>query len=211
MTPVYGMVSVAIILLGIFRLFTTKYTARSYIISAWFVFIVPIVIINPQYSNVLFIPSALLLAMGVRTLITRWYRLFPRNPYARIIGIIPLAILVVSMTLTGAERYLYGYHYDPTVARNFSKDITLLNKEVPRHPIVTLVVSSDEKPFFDVVAKYNQKLIVMPTIPAPGADMLITNAAKKLRPAAPAEPERIITDRQSDDSDRFYAYKNRSK
>ncbi len=209
MSPVYGMGSMALILLGIFRLFTTKYTARSYIISTWFLFIIPIVVISPQYANIVFVPMVLLLAMGVYTLITYWYRLFPKNPYARIVGLIPLTILVVSMTLSGVERYMYGYHYDPMIARNFSQDIKLLNKQIRQTGTLTLVVSQGEKSFYDVVAKYNSKLTVTPTITMTGP-VLVTNAAKKISPIT-AEPDLVITDRQSADADRFYLYKNGSK
>ncbi len=207
MNPVYGMGSMALVLLGIFRLFTTKYTARSYIISAWFLFIVPIVIISPQYITILFVPIVLLLAMGVYTLISYWYHLFPRNPYARIVGLIPLTILVVSMTLSGIERYMYGYHYDPTIARNFSQDLRLLNKEVKKHDKVVLVVDRNEKLFYNVVAKYNPKLTVSVTLPAKGTSLLVSHAAAAKRPAG-STPESIITDRQSTDADRFYLYKN---
>lgn len=210
MTPVYGLGSMALVLLGIFRLFTTKYTARSYIVSAWFLFILPIVIISPQYITILFVPIVLLLAMGVQALISYWYQLFPRNPYARIVGLIPLTILVVSMTLSGIERYMYGYHYDPTIARNFSQDLRLLNKEVQRHDKVVLVVATSEKAFYDVVAKYNPKLTVAITAPAEGTSLLVSNAASSKRPVGVA-PESIITDRQSADADRFYLYKNGSK
>lgn len=210
MNPVYGMGSMALVLLGIFRLFTTKYTARSYIISAWFLFILPIVIISPQYVTILFVPIVLLLAMGVHTLISYWYQLFPRNPYARVVGLIPLTILVVSMTLSGIGRYLYGYHYDPAIARNFSQDLRLLNKEIRKHDKVTLVVKSNEKAFYDVVAKYNPKLTVTITPPDEGTSLLISHAASAKRPVG-VTPESIITDRQSADADRFYLYKNGSK
>lgn len=210
MNPVYGMGSMALVLLGIFRLFSTKYTARSYIISAWFLFIVPIVIVSPQYVTILFVPIVLLLAMGVHTLISYWYQLFPRNPYARIVGLVPLTILIVSMTLSGIERYMYGYHYDPMIARNFSQDLRLLNKEIRKHDKIVLVVDRNEKLFYDVVAKYNPKLAVSTTQPAEGTPILISHAAATLRPAG-VTPESIITDRQSTDADRFYLYKNSSK
>ncbi|MEO5950384.1 MAG: hypothetical protein ABIQ04_02960 [Candidatus Saccharimonadales bacterium] len=205
--PVYGMGSMALILLGIFRLFTVKYTARSYIIGIWFLFIIPVVILSPKYANILFVPMALLLAMGVRTLIIYWYQLFPRNPYARIVGLIPLTILIASMTISGAERYMYGYHYDPMIARNFSQDIQLVNNQSPKYKSITLVVSGDEKPFYDVLAKYNSKFIVEQSFPSNNTAVLVSKDVRFLAPLS-QEPDQIITDRQSTDSNRFYLYKN---
>lgn len=209
MNPIYGLGTMALILLGILRLLTTKYTARSYIISTWFIFITPIVIVSPSFVSILFVPMALLLAMGVHALITYWYRLFPKNPYARIVGLIPLTILIVTMTLSGVERYMYGYHYDPAIARNFSQDIRLLNLEVKKHDKIVLVAADKEKLFYDVVAKYNAKLTISQTVPAKGTAVIVTQAARPLTSSL-QDPERIITDRQSSDADRFYLYKNGS-
>lgn len=210
MGPIYGLGTMALILLGIFHLFTTKYTARSYVISTWFILIVPIVIISPIFINILFVPMALLLAMGIHALISYWYQLFPRNPYARVVGLIPLTILVVSMTLSGVERYMYGYHYDPAIARNFSQDVRLLNREVKNHDKLVLVAAANEKLLYDVIAKYNPKLVVSSTVPSPGTAMIVTRTARTAA-LLQLEPEKVITDRQSADADRFYLYKNGSK
>ncbi len=48
----------------------------------------PVILINPIFTSVTFVPIVLLLAAGLTSLIGYWYRLFPRNPYARVAGLI---------------------------------------------------------------------------------------------------------------------------
>ena len=41
---------------------------------------------NPDKLLICLVPAYLYMAIGIETLIGEWYRLFPRNPYARLIG-----------------------------------------------------------------------------------------------------------------------------
>lgn len=212
MTPVYGLGSMALILLGIFRLATTKYTARSYLITAWIVLLLPVLLVNPTFTSVTFVPIMLLMAMGISALINNWYQLFPRNPYARIAGLIPLAVLIGGMMFTGIDRYTYGYLYDPNTAGNFSKDLTLFNnalKDKDRGKTV-VVADKDEIPFYTAVAKYKDGLQVTTTNTIPAKTTLFTHDAKKTAGAV-ATPYRIVTDGMVNESDRFYIYKTDAK
>jgi hypothetical protein len=212
MTPVYGLGSVVLIILGIVRLVTTKYTARSYIISAWAILLVPIILVNPDFTSVTFVPLMLVMGMGVNTLMTSWYRLFPRNPYARIAGLIPLAILVTGMLLSGVSRYVYGYLYDPNIAGNFSRDISLVNHQLANKSLgkITAVVSKDEEAFYQVVAHHNSNLSVVTTAPAAiTTTTLTTHDARKALPTKDAAV--IITDRSVQASNRLYIYKPAQK
>jgi hypothetical protein len=208
MTPVYGLGSMILILLGIFNLFTTKYTARSYMISAWIILLLPILFINPQYTSVTFVPVLLLMAMGIHTLLRNWYQLFPRNPYARIAGLLPLAVLIGGMIVSGVGRYTYGYLYDPQVASNFSKDLGLLNRQLdePERGKTNIVVSDTALPFYAVVAKYKPNLTAGVSIDPTSKTTIISRDASL--PQRPADPYRIITNGSSSQSDRFYIYKS---
>ena len=209
-TPVYGLGTVLLIILGLIQLFTTKYTARGYIVIAWSILLLPIIIINPQYVTVTFLPVVLLMAMGISLLISRWYRVFPRNPYARIAGLVPLAILIGGMVFSGVERYIYSYLYTPPIAQQFSQDIRLLNKELRRDDRgeTRLIVANDELPFYTTVAKYSQKL----TTTADGTpDPIVTTyiVSNKAMQANTGDPIRILTSNKASQADRFYIYKNR--
>lgn len=210
MTPIYGLGSTILIILGLFRLFTTKYTARSYIITAWVILLTPVLIVNPSYISVTFVPVILLMAMGITILLARWYRMFPRNPYARFAGLVPLAVLIGGMVFSGVDRYMYGYLYDPQTANNFTQDLRLANNELrdSSRGSTAFVVGEDETDFYSVVAHHNENVSVATELSPKisHASTIIVSHDAKEADGFPA-PERILTDDTSHDSDRFYIYK----
>lgn len=210
MTPVLGLGSIALIGLGAWQLFKTRYTARSYTLTAWTILLVPVLIINPQYTSITFVPFLLLVASGLNFLLRSWYKMFPLNPYARFAGLLPLVILVTGLVISGVDRYVYGYHYDPNTAKSFSRDLTLLNYYVSRDQPVTLYVSRDEQPFYEAVSQYNKgpAINVTTDIPVTGNFTATKNAHETL---ANRTIDRIITTGYANDSDRFYIYKNSGK
>lgn len=214
MTPIYGLGSMILIILGIFRLFTTKYTARSYIISAWIILLIPVLLINPSYISVTFLPGVLLMGMGIGLLFNRWYRLFPRNPYARIAGLVPLIVLIGGMVFSGIDRYMYGYLYDPRTASNFSSDLKLVNHQLndTSRGNTSIVVASDELDFYAVVAAHHaHTAVVTDTSQTAGASTtLLTQAAYHNAPPS-IPPYRIIANGQAASADRFYIYKSTGK
>lgn len=200
MTPVFGLGSVLIISVGVYRLIRTRDTTRSYLIIIWILCLIPVLIMNPVFTSVTFVPSVLLMAAGLTSLVGYWYRLFPLNPYARIAGLLPLIILVLTLIGSGVDRYVYGYHYDPNTATNFSRDLQLLPKDTTQ-----LVVSDTELPFFTVVAHHRDNLTVGTTVPI-SSNFATTRAARDIVPAN-YTVERIITSTYKDNSDRLYLYK----
>lgn len=208
MTPVYGLGSMLLIVLGIFRLSTTKYTARSYIITAWAILLIPVILINPNFSSITFVPAMLLMAMGINTLLRSWYQLFPRNPYARVAGLIPLTILIAGMFVSGVNRYMYGYSYDPNTADNFSNDLRLINTQLSNKDrgVTTIVVEDKELAFYKVIAKYYDNVsAATPKTAEQTVTTIVSNAA--YTGIKFGVPQSIITDSGSREADRFYIYK----
>lgn len=203
MTPVFGLGSVLIIILGVYRLIKTRDTTRSYLVIIWMLCLAPVLLINPQFTTVTLVPAVLLLAAGLTSLISYWYRLFPLNPYARIAGLVPIVILVVVLIGSGIDRYVYGYHYAPSTAVNFSNDLRLLPKDTKN-----LVVSGDELAFYTAVSHHRDMLKVS-MIPS-GTDIVVTRLARKSIPSS-YQITKIITTTYSQDSDRLYIYKKSSQ
>jgi hypothetical protein len=199
MTPFFELGSMLIIALGVCRVIQRRATAKNYVIISLTLFLIPVVILNPNVTSVTFLPLVLILASGLKGLLIYWYKLFPRNPYARIGGLIPVVVLVAVLVFSGAERYMQGYRYDPGVVTNFSKDIKLIPANAKN-----LVVASDELAFYQVIAKHNKQFNVS-TLPS-GNTFLATREAKKA--FSGYEIDRIITTSTSNQSDRFYLYKN---
>lgn len=212
MTPIFGLGSMILIVLGVVQLFTTNYTARSYIIAAWIILLLPVFAINTQYTTIAFVPSMLLMAMGISTLLRSWYELFPRNPYARFAGLIPLTILIGGIFVAGVARYTYSYTYTPTIAINFTHDVQLLNKQlrdVDRGQ-TTVVVTRDELAFYRIVAKQYTNTVVTSGEPANTAKtIIVSSAAYSSSDTNP--PNKIITDGKLKQADRFYIYKTDQK
>lgn len=198
LAPVFGLATSILIVLGLFRLYKTRETTRSYLIMIWVVALLPVLLINPDFSSIVFVPAVLLLAAGLTSVISYWYRLFPFNPYARIIGLVPLVVLVASLLGTGLDRYIFGFHYAPSAAGSFSRDLRLLPKE-PQ----TLLVTQAEKPFFDAVSQYRPGLIVVTQ-----SDASTFTATREARPQTSEgfAVTGIITSPASSEADRFYQY-----
>ncbi len=200
MTPVFELGSMLIICIGVFATIKTISTARSYIILIWISCLVPFIILKPEFNIIMFLPLVLLLAAGFKFLLSYWYDLFPNNPYARIGGLIPIIILVSVLVLSGSDRYIYGYRYDPDLVPNFSKDISLIPKDTKK-----VIVSNDELPFYKVMAKYNKNISFNTNITTSDNLFLVTKQAKT--DFIGYKIEKIITTPLQKDSDRFYLYK----
>ena len=206
MTPILGLGSIALILIGAWQLFKIRYTARSYTLTAWIVLLIPILLINPMFTSITFVPLLLLLASGLGFLLREWYGMFPRNPYARFVGIVPLTILVAGLVVTGTNRYFDGYRYDPDTASSFSHDLTLYNDQINAKNIQKLVVSRDEMPFYLALVQYDHKTppSIITKAPATGQFAATRAAHQSIKNATIT---RIITTDDSNAGDRFYVYK----
>ena len=198
MTPVFGLGSVILIGLGFYRMIRTRETTRSYLIIIWILCLLPVLLLNPLFTSVTFVPSMLLLAAGLTSLIGYWYRLFPLNPYARVAGLIPIIILVFALSVSGLYRYIYGYHYSTNQAGLFSKDLALIPKDTKE-----IVVSNDERAFYEAVVQRRDNLKVVST---PTNDsFVVTREARK--DFEGYQIDKIITNGHANDSDRLYVYK----
>lgn len=197
MTPFFELGSMLIIAIGIFHTIKTGVTAKNYIIISWIVCLIPLMILNPELSNISFLPLVLLLGTGISATLGYWYKLFPNNPYARIGGLIPVIVLVFALVVSGMSRFVYGYQYDPNIISNFSNDLALIPKDTNN-----ILVSNSEKAFYEVISKYNNKLQIInePT----GDKFLVTHKAKQ--DFSDYSIEKIITSSLKNDSDRFYLY-----
>jgi hypothetical protein len=202
MTPVFGLGSILLIVYGAYRVLRTSETTQSYLIIAWMVCLIPVLIINPGFTSVIFTPLVLLLTIGLQSLVRYWYRLFPLNPYARIAGLVPLILLVVALVSSGLDRYVYGYYYQPETTGHFTIDLRLLPKNTKQ-----LVVSQNELAFYNVVAHHNKGLVVTTT--PTSNDFTATRAA--FQPYPGSRIVQVVTSSSKSEGDRFYIYKTDTK
>jgi hypothetical protein len=211
--PVYGLGVVCLIVLGLYRLISAKYTAKSYIISFWLVMLVPMVCLNPDFISVTFVPAVLLIALAVEYLIWSWYRLFPRNPYARVFGLLPLGVLMIGLVVSNIDRYVYGQHYDSSVYSAYSYDLNIISnklRHVDHKTTVVLVVPPKQAPFYESFGRHQHYVdhlsVSSQTTAIPDAQLAFVE--RSLKPAAAFLPTEILVQRTAADADRFYLYKN---
>lgn len=199
LTPFFDLGSMLIIGIGLFQVLKTRVTAKNYVIIIWILCLIPAIVLNPTVTNITFIPLVLLLASGLSKLLGYWYNLFPRNPYARIGGLIPIVVLVSVLTFSGFSHFANGYEYDPSVVDNFSKDLKIMPKDTK-----TLVVTSEEMAFYKVVSTRNKtfKSVLSPV--GDEKSFLVTNKANAT--FSGYEINRIITSSLENNSNRFYLY-----
>jgi len=211
--PVYSLGLVLLIAIGLYKLLTYKYTARSYITLSLGLILIPLIILNPERVTHLFPLACLMIALGLATLITNWYKLFPRNPYARVAGLIPLSILVLGVIVSGVLRYINSYIYSPEVLAHYSNDLRLVQRNIglyakAKHPVV-LVTSSQQLPFYAMVAHHDKRFSATSQLPAtvaPNTTLIVTNAAFH-KTKFTHTPTLIITNRFATNADRLYIYK----
>lgn len=200
-SPVFGLGTVILMLFGAYRIVLTRATTRSYLIIIWFLCLVPVLLLSPLYTAATFVPSVLLLTAGLQSLISYWYRLFPRNPYARTAGMIPIVILVSAFIALGLARYAYGYHYSPVIVPQFSKDLQLLPADT-----TSLQVSDKERPFWNVVDEHRPQMVITDT---PTEEFHVVSRDAYSGRAIPGYTlYRIVTSSLTNDADRFYIYQN---
>jgi hypothetical protein len=203
--PLYGISTAALILLGIMRLAADHHSARTYTIGLWSLVMAVVIILQPmQYLTIAFIPTLLMLAIGIDTLIREWYDLFPLNPYARAAALVPLIILLSGIVYSGVDRYMNSYRYSPNVSHYFSSDLTLINQELALLPgKKTIVVSSAQRPFYELLATRNDAITVA-TTPTPGDTNIVAGELSKRIPLG--KPNKIVTNGYTKNSLRFLIY-----
>lgn len=210
--PVYGLGLVLLIGIGLYRLFSAKYTAKSYILSFWLLLLIPLVCLNPGFISITFIPVVLLIALAVDYLIRSWYRLFPRNPYARIFGLLPLSVLVIGLVASSVDRYVYGLHYDNAVYASYSYDLPLLEKKLrslKSSDSVQLVVAPENAAFYESFARHQDHIkdLTVSTKATDTSDAAVTIVERSMKQHVKKLPSDIIVTRTAQDADRFYLYK----
>ncbi len=154
--------------------------------------------------------------MGMATLIIDWYKLFPRNPYARFAGLIPLGVLVAGMTFAGLSQYTNNYLYNPNILASYSFDLKILTNTLDSQSsggsVIQLVTSTAQQPFYGLVAHYDKRLTIATSFDSPLPRVLVTRDAHKSE-GTPENFEliQIITNKKSADANRFYLYKTPAK
>lgn len=196
-SPIINPASIILIGTGLFFTFSSRWTSRSYSVNIWGIILITICVINPSAITILFTPILILTISGLQSLIHTWYTLFPKNPYARVAGLVPVFVIVVGLLLTNLDSFRLSYLYSPEVVGNFSQDLILVQDI--NEPRDSLIVSEDEFGFYDIL---DQKV---ETSNDSDSSLLVSNKAfASYKNNKNYEVKKIFTSNLNQDGDRFY-------
>lgn len=212
LTPLYSLGFVVLMSIGLYRLWKERHTARSYIVFIIGCILLPFIFLDTSKANTVFPVAVILAGYGIRHLISSWYVLFPRNPYARVAGLVPLTVIILGMVYSGIVRFSHNYTYNSPVVSYYSSDLKLLDATLHtldegRH--ITLVTSSDELGFYSVVAHYDKRFVAQAHTDASPV-LFVTHAAHVTGQRGDTLAQ-IVTNARTANADRFYIYKTVDK
>lgn len=215
--PLFPIATMLLVVIGIYRFVRIKYTARTYVAWLWVIILMPMLLLNPESFMMILPLVVIMIAMGIASLIREWYVLFPRNPYARIVGLIPLGVIVAGIAITNTYHYLAGYHYTPAIASSYRKDIAALDKTLARttagpSQTVTVVIPASQGAFYDLVARYDKRFVTATAAKLPNDSVYIIHGDVR-RSGLETNPasQYIAVDETANNADRFYLYTQTTK
>lgn len=209
--PLLSLAAAALLGIGAVRLLTDFHSVRSYLLLIWAAILIPIIGFNPNNLTVLFVPTMVCIGVGIHVIIRYWYKLFPRNPYARIFGLVPLVVLVVGIVQFNYQRYFYGMLYSPQVVQAYSPDAFIAQKELNSirgaAPAVVVVAPQNQE-LYTVMAKQRVTTQVLPAEQAGEAKgtLIIAESEVAKVPALPATPTKLLVTDTKEEALRFRVY-----
>ena len=153
-SPFMNLTFTLLVTFGLVRTIIDRHAARSYLLLIWLLVSIPLLILNPSQFALLFVPSVILMAIGLESFMREWYQLFPRNPYARLVALVPMTLIVVGLITIDASRYFYGYAYADT-SRTHHPELVAIRETLKPHVRTELIVPKEHVAFYDILrSKY---------------------------------------------------------
>jgi 4-amino-4-deoxy-L-arabinose transferase-like glycosyltransferase len=219
-TPLLSIPMITLATIGLIRTFVDYHSVRSYVLLLWLAVLTPVIGLNPDRLNVMFVPIMLLGAIGMQSLFRYWYDLFPRNPYARIFGLLPLLLLMGSMVSLNYQRYFMGIAYAQSSAVLYNADPLLLHDTLSakayRDQRIILITSPERKPLYEIdqaVAKNIQVVTPSHFASNPTANNIIVDISIESqlsgtqRATLPTTTSSLLVNDRKGDSLRFRVYR----
>lgn len=220
LAPVFGLSALTLAGVGLYSLLYWRHSVVSYIIFSWTLLLLPVLILNPTSLALLIVPLTFLVAAGSSFLLRYWYKLFPRNPYARVFALVPITILFACVIVSGSIRYFYAFHYYAPLANASSHDTTLIARELRSLPSATVLVAPSEQPWYRLyldshhmnnVTLIDTSKTIRRTSDTPLNNNIIATKASDIT-ATSLRPAKIVAwSNFNGDSDRLYIYKKTDK
>lgn len=166
--PLISIATTVLAVIGGVRLFADWHSVRSHLLLMWLAILVPVIALGVISQNlaILFVPVMIFSAIGVQALFRYWYTIFPRNPYARIFGLLPLSILVLSLINFNYQRYFAAVPYATSTAQIYTQDPFILHKAVSsksyRQARLLVIAPVDKTELYKIDKQLNKNMDVVP-------------------------------------------------
>ena len=219
-TPLMSIPMIALATIGLIRTVMDYHSVRSYVLLLWLAVLTPVVGLNPTHLNVVFVPLMLLGAIGMQSLFRYWYDLFPRNPYARVFGLLPILLLMASIVGLNYQSYFTGVSYAQPTATIYNQDPLLLHDTLAakayRDQRIVLITTPERKPLYQIDQAIAKNLTIITPSNFAGAQtanniILDVSAESQLtiaqRALLPVVPSRLLVSDHKDDALRFRIYR----
>ena len=146
-TPIFDLASVSIAIVGLIVSFRQIKSPRTMFLIIFSISTLILTSIDQNNSYIVLLPMIFLISAGIDFLIQNWYGFFPRNPVARLFGMIPLSILTLGIMLSGYGRYVNNNFYNPNLV--YSQDYSFMATraavlERSAHKVNLVVPKEDE-------------------------------------------------------------------
>lgn len=214
LTPLFGFSVIMLSTLGAVILLRERHSVLSHMLFSWTTLLTPVILFNPGTLYLLIVPMAFFVAVGSSQILTYWYRLFPRNPYARVFALAPVSILFACVIVSGVIRFFYSYHYYAPLANQSYEDTALVEQSLAREPDALLLVTPGERAFYRLTLDANghkHTLVTTKSITF-GQQSEHIIATRDASSYLTRTPSQVIADSSFNRaSDRLYIYKKTEK
>ena len=203
LAPLFGLATVALVIIGALASIGKLFTSRNSVVSLLIIFSIIVSGFNQDVAISIILPITILSAAGLESIIQKWHSLFPENPYAHVLGIMPVVIVVLVIVGSDLSHFIFGYHYSPQVAKNFNDDITLISQNLEKGSILVVPETHQDYEFYKLLERHNE-ITVTSELPQrldiPISYLEVPSDSDKLK------LKQIITSPKSRNSARLYLY-----
>ncbi|MBR0134050.1 glycosyltransferase family 39 protein [Candidatus Saccharibacteria bacterium] len=204
LAPLFGLANIVLTIIGVLASIGKLFTSRNTVVSLLTIFAIFVSGLNQNIAITIIIPITVLSTAGLESIIEKWHSLFPENPYAHIIGTAPIVVVVLMIVFSGLSHFIFGYHYTPRVAKNFSDDINIIQDNLQGGAILIVDQNNKNLNFYRLLDQHNN-FTVYTDIPEEVSDekIAILNQTTDREDLA---LKQIITSSKTRNSDRLYIY-----
>lgn len=111
-------------------------------------------------SFVILIPLLYILATsGASTLLGQWYSIFPKNPIARTVGMLPFALLLATVFFYHHRKYFIAWPQTPQVRQVYHEDYPKLLETLSQSTSKTLIIGDESQTSRYQLASFDNQIV----------------------------------------------------